>query len=110
MTHEEERPYHERLVEHLVTEYGEEHVETDVYLEETGRFCDVLVETPLVTLALEVENDWEAVIKGIGQATLYAAHYPEGAVPVVVTPPGHVEEPEVSLLRRNGVLVREVDV
>lgn len=110
MTHEDERPFHDRLVEHLVTEYGEDAVRTDVYLKETGRWVDVLVETPLVTLALEVENDWESVIMGIGQANLYAAHVEEGAVPVVAVPPGHVEEPEVSLLRRRGVIIREVDV
>lgn len=110
MTHESERPYHDCVVAWLKEEYGEDNVETDKYLRETGRYCDVWIDGPLAVLAVEIENDWEAVLKGIGQAHLYAAHETAGAVPMVITPPGHVEEPEVTLLRLRGIHVREVDV
>lgn len=108
MTHESERTYHERVREYLVEQYGEENVESTKYLDETGRFADFWVEGPVVTLAVEVENDWEAVSKGIGQATLYSAH-DDDAVPVVIVPPGHVEYPEVEMLRERIAII-ELDV
>lgn len=110
MTHEDERPFHDRVVEWLRGEYGEDAVETDKYLKETGRYADVWVEAPLGPLAIEVENDFEAVLKGVGQTLLYASHDEHGAEAYVVVPPGHVEQPEADLLRRRGVKLREVDV
>lgn len=108
MTHEAERPFHDRAVAALEGQYGTDAVETDRYLSATGRYCDIWVSVGPVALAIEVENDWEAAITGVGQALLYAQHDPR-AVPVVVLPPGHVESPEHELLARYLPIV-EYDV
>lgn len=108
VTHEPELSFRDRIVAYLQDHYGEENVEENKYLPEPYRFCDIWVEGPLVDYAIEVENDFDAAIKGVGQALIYAAEE-ENAVPIVVVPPGHVEEPEVSSLRR-VVRVVELDV
>lgn len=98
MTHESEKSFSDK-VEHILNEqFGEENVEEQYYLEESYRFADFWVDTGFIILAIEVENDFEAAFKGISQAYLYAAHDPR-AVPVVVVPEGHIEEPEVTMLR-----------
>lgn len=57
-------------------------VETD-----SGRFCDILIDTEPLTLAVEVENTAEDVVtNGVGQALLYADEL--DALPVVVYPDG----------------------
>lgn len=108
MAHESERTFSERVREYLVEHYGEENVESQVYLDETGRFADFWVDGPVVSLAVEVENDWEAASKGIGQALLYGAH-DDDAVPVVILPKGHVDYPEVEMLRERIAII-ELDV
>lgn len=108
LTHEDERPFHDRVVSYLEDKYGEDNVETDKYLPDPYRFCDIWVDGPLFPYAIEVENDFEAAIEGVGQALIYAAEE-QNAVPVVVLPPGHVDKPEVDSLRRQVSIV-ELDV
>lgn len=98
MTDEPEKEYDERVQVFLEDEYGEENVVDNRHLSETYRFADFWVEAPLVNLAIEVENDAKSIIEGFGQAHLYAAHDPL-AVPVIIVPPGHVEQPEIDFLR-----------
>lgn len=105
MTDESETNFSEEVSDQLVDYFGEEHVYENVYMAETRRYADFIVETPFFRLAIEVENNWEAAIKGIGQAQLYAAHYND-AIPVVIVPEGHIESPEYEYLR-NQVLILE---
>lgn len=108
MTHESEKSYTDRVEECLIDEYGEDNVEREHYLEESGRYADFKVDTPVTTLLIEAENDFEAAFKGVGQALLYAAHY-EDASPVVILPPEHIKEPEAEMLSRHVPIV-ELDV
>lgn len=108
MTHESEETFQDRVVEYLEDEYGAENIEENKYLPDPYRFCDIWVEGPLVDYAIEVENDFDAAIKGVGQSLIYAAEE-VNAVPIVVLPANHVDEPEVSSLRR-AVPVVELDV
>lgn len=97
MVHEPESEYTENVAEWLEDTFGEENVEANRYLEATGRYADYWVDLGAVSIAVEVENDWEAAIKGVGQASLYAAHA-ENVWPLVVLPTGHVDEPESTYL------------
>jgi hypothetical protein len=92
-THEPEDSFTDRIERQYRDRYGDDAVERDRYLDETGRYCDLWVQTPDVTLAIEVENDAESVITGVGQTELYAAHDPR-AVPVVIVPDDHIDQPE----------------
>lgn len=98
MTHEYESEFAEKVGEYLIESYGEENVEQNKFLSESYRFVDFWVDGPVVTLAIEVENDFDAVIEGVGQALMYAGH-DDGVVPVVIIPEDHVEHPEVDYLR-----------
>lgn len=102
--HEPEQSFYDRVEQFLETEYGAANVESDKFLPEPYRFADLWVETPLVDYAIEVENDFEAVLKGVGQVLIYAAEE-TNAVPVIIVPPDHVDEPEVSALRRRVPVV-----
>lgn len=108
MPHEDEASFQDRVIDFLQDEYGAENIEEDKYLPDPYRFCDIWVDGPVVDYAIEVENDFDAAITGVGQAVIYAAEE-TNAVPIVIVPPGHVEEPEVSSLRR-AVPVVELDV
>lgn len=108
MTHEPERPFHDRVASHLAATYGAENVEQDKYLSDPYRYCDIYVHGPLVDLAIEVESRFSAVLHGVGQAFIYASAA-DNAVPVVVVPPGHTEEPDVAALRQR-IPVVELDV
>lgn len=104
MTHESERTYSEKVEEYLISEYGEANVERNKHLSKTDRYVDFWVDGPVVALAIEVENNFEAVLKGTGQSILYAAHE-LNAVPVIILPPDHVEQPEADMIRSNVALV-----
>jgi len=82
----------------LREEFGADAVERERYLETTGSFADYWVDTGLVTLAIEVENDADAIRDGVAQALTYAQHDVR-ALPVVITPTGAVDRDEVALLR-----------
>lgn len=109
MPHQYEDNFHEDVAGYLESHFGEDNVDHELYLPQTGRYCDFWVTGPLTDYAIEVENDWEAAIQGVGQSLLYAAHA-ANTIPVVIVPDGHIEEPEASLYRqRAGVAILELD-
>lgn len=108
MPHELERPFHDRVTEYLREHYGDENVEQNKYLADPYRFVDIWVDGPLVDYAIEVEDTFDGVIRGVGQAQIYS-YEGKDAVPVVVVPPDHVEHPEVDALRER-IEVIELDV
>lgn len=110
--HESESTYHDRVYDYLVDQYGVDNVDSNVYLSETYRFVDIWVEGPVVDYAIEIENDFESAIEGIGQAALYASHEFDNpnVVPIVVLPPDHVAQPEADMLRESGIHIVELDV
>jgi len=104
MVHEPESEFAKNVKQLLENEYGEDKVEGGVYLLETRRYVDFYVEAPLVDLAIEVENDFEAVFKGVGQSLVYS-HGTEVA-PVIVVPEGHIDEPELEILGSHVPIVQ----
>lgn len=98
MTHEYENEFARKVGEYLIEQYGEENVEQNKYFSESRRYVDFWVDAPVVSLAIEVENDFDAVMEGVGQSLVYAGHE-EGAIPLVIVPEDHVEHPEVDYLR-----------
>lgn len=103
-THEPEDSFTDTIESLYRDRYGEDAVERDKYLDETGRYCDLWVDTPDVTLAIEVENDAESVITGVGQVELYAAHSPR-AVGVVIVPDDHIDVVEWEFYRERSPVV-----
>lgn len=108
MTHLPETEFAESYVKPwLEDRFGEDNVLAEVRLDgddsrvechyDTDRRADFIVHGPVSTWAIEAENDAEAIYEGVTQALLYAQHHPEWR-PCVVTPPGHLDEPEASLL------------
>lgn len=64
--------------------FGSENVEREVYTP-AGRFCDFVIDSEILRLAVEVENTSEDVIdNGVAQALLYAEEL--NAAPVCVYP------------------------
>lgn len=108
MAHETEKSYADRIEEWLVDTYGRDNVHRDYYLSRTVRYVDFYVNGPLTDFAIEVENDFEAVFKGIGQSLLYAGDI-GSATPLIIIPPGHFEEPERTILN-NHVTIKELEI
>lgn len=106
--HESEWDFDDKVERYLVEHYGEENVEDNRRLEENDRIADFFVKGPLTTFAIEVENDFEACIKGTGQAIIYA-HDRMGVTPIVITPKDHIEYPEASALNEQATIV-ELDL
>lgn len=63
----------------------------------TGRRPDYLVQTPLNTFVVEVENDWNSTANT--QTAFYAAHDPDSFTPVTVLPAGHRKPLEYEVMR-----------
>lgn len=86
---------------------------TQNYRLPSRRVVDVLALTEPAKFVIEVENDFEAAVKGVGQAAIYADGVDRSLRPVyplVVVPTGHVEEPErTALERRTGIPVKTAD-
>lgn len=96
------KDYIERL---LVDEYGESNVEREVYLGETYRFVDFLVNAGMVRLAIEVEHSSDkAVEEGVAQSQLYARHN-RAWLPVIVYPPDGENERELEMISSYAALV-----
>lgn len=115
MTHETESTFMDACRRMLFDTLGDDaHIAQNAYLPRSGRYADFIVtfESPgegdNLVLAVEVENDFEALINGIGQAAMYAGHF-KWAYPVVMYPEGHAEEPELSALH-NGTNVHLIEV
>lgn len=74
---------------------------------DSRRRPDFIAGGPFHTLVVEVENDFEAAFKGVGQVLAYASELrsvgseEHDVVPVLVLPRGHVEAPEVEYLREH---------
>ena len=81
-----EDAYTDLVEEMLVSRYGEENVERGAYIEEVERFADFIVRAWPVDMAIEVENDFESVFDGVGQALVYAAGQSD-MTPVIIRPP-----------------------
>lgn len=81
-----EDEYSDLVEEMLIAEYGEKNVERQVYINEVRRYADFVVRAWPVDLAIEVENDFEAVFKGVSQALVYANQANDMA-PVIIRPP-----------------------
>lgn len=110
MTDKSESAFVDKVEAELAYIYGANNVNRNVYLEDTGRYCDLWVETParVQDLAIEAENDFESAFGGASQALLYA--YQLDAHPIVIVPPGHVEYPEAFYLSAAGVNIFQFDV
>lgn len=109
MTHESERTFHLRVLAYLIDKYGRENVKSEKFLRDTYTFCDVWVDDGFVKLAIEIENDAPSVREGVGQALEYAGNE-TNAHPMVVVPEGHTHDERVAALRKQGVVVKELDV
>lgn len=104
MTHESEKSFAEKVGDYLKRLYGDDNVEEQKYLSESARYVDYWVSGPFVDMAIEVENDFESVFTGDGQAIMYAGHG-DNVVPVVVVPEGHVQNPEAEYMSRFVAIV-----
>lgn len=115
MPHAPENTLEAAVEQHVQAVLSPEDLAYQVHLPDTGREADFVAvqttppNTSNLVYAIEVENDWEAVMKGVGQALLYAGHFDRG-IPVVAFPEGHVEQPEYDDLRAQapGIIFMEV--
>lgn len=106
--HAEEGTFHAAVERYLQDTFdGYDALGHEVRLPHSDRRADFIVtlgtpgvpaEQPNIVVAVEVENDWEAVFGGVGQVECYAAHFEHG-VPVLAFPAGTAEQPELRLLR-----------
>lgn len=100
-----ETDYGDYVERQLIDVYGEENVEREVYLGETYRFADFVVDAGYVSLAIELEHSTDKVVaEGFGQALLYAKHDPAW-VPVVIYPPDGENDAELALVGEDVALV-----
>lgn len=107
MTHEPEKTFSYRVRKYLIDNYGKDNVHDNEFLPERYRWADYYVEGPITDFAIEIENDFDSCFKGVSQALVYAAELE--ATPLVIVPPGHIEEPERSDLNKI-VRIEELDV
>jgi len=114
MSHIYETEYGQRLLDYWLSEgYA---VRSNVYYSDTGRFADAIVVTDMAVFAIEVENDFEAALKGVSQAALYASSArreyeddPRPVSPLVVLPAGHADRPEAERIREEtGIHILEL--
>jgi len=88
----------------LRDEFSPERIEHDVYMENSERFPDFIVELSHEVIAIEVDVTTDRAIKGAGQAHLYtgeldAINYGPTVRPAIAVPKGVVDEPELTYLR-----------
>lgn len=100
-----ETAYGDYVEERLVEEHGAENVERSVYLPQTYRYVDFLVDCGTHTLAIELEHSSDKVVKeGYGQAQMYAKHNRKWA-PAIVYPPDGENEEELEMVGQDVVLI-----
>lgn len=100
-----EKSYGNFVERKLKEEYGEENVEREVYLAETYRYMDFLVDTGMMSLAIELEHSSEKVVKeGYGQAKLYAKHNWRWS-PVIIYPPDGENQEELQIIGQDVTLI-----
>lgn len=108
MPHTDEPPITERAAAQFRERYGADNVEQEVYLEESGRYCDIVVDArerggvlEPDYYVVEVENDPDEAIYSVGQTLVYEEEVDDENVsvePVIVVPDGHTEDPEMEHL------------
>lgn len=92
-----ESEFHQTVREFLEESFASDVVEHEVVLEATDRVVDFRVSTPFRTYFVEVENSFEDIFVGVGQAEMYAG---ADGVPVVILPStDDVEQRELKRLR-----------
>lgn len=107
MTHLSEAEFRDAIVAWYRTK--DKRAESEVYQAGPYWYVDIVVTEGDLTRYIEVENDADAIRHGVAQALGYAAHDPNG-VPMVVTPPGHLEKPDVQRLRQGSqAIIRAFD-
>lgn len=81
-----EREFHGRVLDQLREAFGDERVRSEVWLDGPERWLDIAVDLPEIGtgLAIELEDNPEGCIKGVGQAVIYGRTL--GYVPVVAYP------------------------
>lgn len=103
MTHVPERRFHDAVGEFLRGKFPEAEVESEPRLTGSGRIPDFRVSTADGDVyVVEVENDADSAIPGMGQALVYAAHDPD-YIPAVVLPENHTEQPEWNMVKRHVI-------
>lgn len=108
MTHVSEYDFSDVVQAWLEETFGQSTVDDYHHLSESDRIADFYVNLGRVGVVVEVENDFEAVVRGVGQSLLYGAHFPN-AWPLVVVPEGHIENPEFEYFRhRSPVAIVEL--
>jgi hypothetical protein len=104
-----ESAFNDAVEEWIDDHFPTARVEDNPTLSDTDRQPDYWLYLAGMNVAIEVENDWEACVKGVGQALMYAAHLPN-TVPVVLLPTGYAEQPESEMVAsRTPVIICEVD-
>lgn len=110
--HEPENEFSERVYTYFETAYGEENVHRQQYFSETGREADIVVETGLVTLMVEIGAD-STINDEVGQALLYSRHdsqytdFDAPFLPLVVMPNDHPQHPEAEMVEPYASIVEE---
>lgn len=99
-----EREFHKLVAAWLSESFAD--VEHEVYLEGSGHYVDFIAHTPFHSYAIEVEDSWDSIYDGLGQASMYGAE--TGHIPVVVFPADTVDELELEIVRQSDVHVRIV--
>jgi hypothetical protein len=89
-----EKEYHKLVAAWLDKKFAE--VKSEPFLEEMRRFPDFVAHTPFESYVIEIEDDFESITTGIGQAEMYAAE--SGYTPVVIIPANEVKQPEYDYL------------
>lgn len=109
MTHVSEATFHSTVRKWFENQYGADAVKSEVYQIAPRWYCDLVVTLPSHSLYIELENDKGSIRPGLAQALGYAGADPHG-VPMVITPPGHLDRARVDRLQsKSSVLIREFD-
>lgn len=108
MTTIPESEFHHFVGEWLREYFHPDCIEHEPRLETTDRIVDYRVTTPWNVYMVEVENRFEDLYNGVGQARFYAMHEPE-STPVVILPAGDHPEPEMAYFEQM-IQTEQVDV
>ncbi len=100
-----EKDYQEYIEGMIRNTYESYQIEQSVYLTQTRRYVDFLIDVGFVTLAVEVEHSSDSVVEeGLSQALLYAAHRRDW-LPVIIYPPDGENEAELQLIGQKVGLI-----
>lgn len=99
-----EQRFRELVVAWLSDSFAD--VEAQPTLSETSHRPDYIAHTPFESYVIEVEDSWDSIYEGLGQAHLYAAE--SGHTPVAVFPADEVDAEELAILDADGEAPRIV--